>query len=237
MIIPKGKNSETQPALAECEEPPPNYEESSTPITESVAPSNTKASNYVTIQRYMNCIEESFFIDPTLRLPPALLPSLKAGETEDTRRNLSIDMTMGSINVDVTIIYNEALSQSSETKRRVVLVVKSTLGSINIRLHAADSPNRHPLYLYVCSKAGSTGLSLPRSFAGLITIAAGIGAVELSKHLSQFATPLGDAGKGGRRYFIGDLLNSFNNNANDWSGDEVLIEASLGTVSLKRDDE
>ncbi|PBL03439.1 hypothetical protein ARMGADRAFT_1069974 [Armillaria gallica] len=237
MIVPKGRKSDTQPALAEYEEPPPSYEEPSTPVIESVVPSNTKASNYVNIQRYMNNIEESFFIDPTLRLPQALLPSLKAGETEDTRRNLSIGMTMGSIDVDVTIVYNEGFSQSSETKRRVILVVKCTMGSVNMRLHAADSPNRHPLYLHVCSKAGSTGLSLPRSFAGLITIAAGIGAVELSKHLLQFATPLGDAGKGGRRYFIGDLSKSFNNNANDWNGDEVLIEASLGTVSLKRDDE
>ncbi|KAK0193941.1 hypothetical protein F5146DRAFT_411355 [Armillaria mellea] len=236
MIVPKGKNSDPQPAPAEYEEPPPEYEESSTPIT-AVAPSNPKTSNYVNIQQYMNSLEESFSIDPTLRLPQALLPALKAGETEDTRRNLSIDITMGSMNVDVTIVYNEASSQSSESKRRVILVVKNMLGSINMRLHAADSPNRHPFYLHVGSKTSSTTLSLPRSFTGLITIANNLGSVDLSKRLSEFATPLSDTGKGGRRYFIGDLSNSFNNNANDWNGDEVVIEASLASVSLKRDDE
>ncbi|KAK0480074.1 hypothetical protein IW261DRAFT_1563759 [Armillaria novae-zelandiae] len=236
MIVPKGKNSDPQPAPAEHEEPPPEYEESSTPIT-AMAPANTKASNYVNIQQYMNSLEESFFIDPTLRLPQALLPALKAGETEDTRRNLSIATTMGSVNVDVTIVYNEPSSQPSESKRRVILVVTNTLGSINMRLHASDSPNRHPFYLHVYSRTGSTDLSLPRSFTGLITIANSLGSVDLSKHLSEFATPLGDAVKGGRRYFIGDLSKSFNNNANDWSGDEVLVEASLASVSLKRDDE
>ncbi len=110
----------------------------------------------------MNSIEESFFIDPTLRLPQALLPSLKAGETEDTRRNLSIDMTMGSIDVDVTIVYNEGFSQSSETKRRVILVVKCTLGSINMRLVCLRRLHHYPLELnfgIACS-----GLTQPTSF-------------------------------------------------------------------------
>ncbi|KAK0469611.1 uncharacterized protein EV420DRAFT_1634031 [Desarmillaria tabescens] len=245
MAVLKTEKCDSQPTiLTGHEDPPPNYEELSTPTINSptsvegpdVALFNTKASNYVHIQRYLNGIQEAFFIDPTLRVPRALLPSLKAGETDDTRRNLNLEATMGPIDVDVTIVYKEP--QSSETQRRVILVVKNNLGPIKMRLHAADSPDRHPLYLRVCSQTGPMDISLPRSFVGVITIATGLGPVELSKHLSQFITPLSDAGKGRRRYFIGDLSTSpFNDDPKEWCGDEVLIESNLGPVHLKRDDE
>ncbi|KAK0204940.1 hypothetical protein DFS33DRAFT_1324041 [Desarmillaria ectypa] len=132
----------------EHEAPPPDYEEFPPSTTEpDVMLFDTKASNYVNIQRHMNSIEESFYIDPNLRLPQALLPSLRAGEMEDTRRNLSIDMTMGTINVDVTIIYKEVFPQSPETKRRVILVVKNKLGPTNMRLVRSQCLHHYPLEL------------------------------------------------------------------------------------------
>lgn len=80
-------------------------------------------------------------------------------------------------------------------------------------------------------------IQLPRAFNGLITIV-GLGQFMPSNQMSTAIRALTNKGKGSR-YVLGDIASSPWNDRKEevWAGDECVVEASLGAVTLSFDDE
>lgn len=74
-------------------------------------------------------------IDPTLVIPPALLPPLAEGETEDTRRNLMLDSKNGTVDADVYILPLRSESSAvMKQRQRTTILAKSWNGSVTTKI-------------------------------------------------------------------------------------------------------
>lgn len=71
-----------------------------------------------------------------MTIPRSFLRPLDAGEAEEDRKNLRMNTTNGSIDVDVTLIGGtESLSTDDvKRKKRTTLDINSKNGSVNVRL-------------------------------------------------------------------------------------------------------
>ncbi|SJL13663.1 uncharacterized protein ARMOST_17110 [Armillaria ostoyae] len=128
--------------------------------------------NYRTIIRASGPIEESFLIDPTLSVPPSLLPPKTPHETviEENgvkvirRNNLNLIAKKGDINADI-----EIMSPESDEETRCRIDIRSR-GDIMIHLHlpgtfSPDDPTRLILpmcHMDVHSSSGDIYLWIPR---------------------------------------------------------------------------
>jgi hypothetical protein len=74
-------------------------------------------------------------IDPSIKIPQSMLPPLAAGETEATRRTLSLDTTQGTIDVDLFVLGD------ADTKRSADVLLKSTSGPITANLVRPHAPH------------------------------------------------------------------------------------------------
>ncbi|PBK93598.1 hypothetical protein ARMGADRAFT_1079900 [Armillaria gallica] len=129
--------------------------------------------NYTTIIRPSGPINESFLIDPTLSVPPSLLPPKTPYETvtEENgvkvirRNNLNLIAKKGGIDADI-----EILNPKSNEETRCRIDIRSR-GNITIHLHlpgtvSPDDPTR--LVLPLClmdvrSNSGDIYLRIPRN--------------------------------------------------------------------------
>lgn len=90
----------------------------------------------------MNALKFQMRQDPSMVIPPALLPPLLTGEMEGDRKNLKINTTNGSIDVDVILVGGmESLGiDDMKHKKRTTLDVNSENGPINVRLVSTRLP-------------------------------------------------------------------------------------------------
>ncbi|KAJ7624308.1 hypothetical protein DFH06DRAFT_1230147 [Mycena polygramma] len=189
-------------------------------------PSTVKPTNYLSLSRGNGSIKGTYVIDPRVNVPQFLLPPLAADETEATRRNVFLHTSNGSIDVDLFVV-GEATG-----KEKVDMLVKSSNGSITVKLHAAPTP-RPPVHLKASSSNGTITLHLPHSFRGPLTLRTRNGSIRFSGTLATNTTTFSEAG-GVRRCFVGEFAD-WAERPEGWAGDEVNLESSNGSVRVQYD--
>ncbi|TFK31750.1 hypothetical protein BDQ12DRAFT_693605 [Crucibulum laeve] len=234
-----------------ADDPPPSYTtqlNTNTPVVGSFEPqlagSSTltlppplKPSNFVTTTRTNRPIRGTWLIDPTLAVPAAFLPPLAEGETEETRSNLYLSGTNGSIAADVTI----AAQRTSDTKRnRVLLYAKSTNGIVTVKLHdpVPTVTARFPFIATVSSHNGSVNIHVPRSYRGPLTLKTKNGRAYFSEELEQHLS-LQIETNGLHRSFLGEWTADCEeiDGMKSWTGDEIDAKTQNGNINIQFDDE
>ncbi|RDB27605.1 hypothetical protein Hypma_003798 [Hypsizygus marmoreus] len=244
IIVPKdAKSAEAEAApkaVGTPSDPPPTYTSETPP--EASGPSSAplispqpaiKRSNYVSISRTNEAVKGTWYLDPALTIPAALLPPLVGDDTEDTRRNFNLQSSNGQIDADITIAPYDPSTDSKKLGRRTTMYARSSNGNIAVKVHDPKSPRR-PIYINAYSSNGGVSVSLPRSFEGLIGIKTHNGSSKFSAETSAQLTTFSDVNKM-RRCFIGDYSKMADNQ--EWTGDEVAVETYNGSVKLQYVDE
>ncbi|KAF8198482.1 hypothetical protein BJ912DRAFT_1039347 [Pholiota molesta] len=240
MIIPDSNdaatklNSETSKRpLSEPSDPPPDYSQaaSQNDLPSVQAPQllpDVKPSNFVSLSRPNSSISGKWIIEPSLLIPPSLLPSLSSNETEETRRNLSLFSQNGNVDAEIFIMpsNNEA---SHRVAKRSRIYIEHDVTSTN------PNKTRLPMTIYASSANGRINLYLPRSFQGPASFKTSNGSVRLSSAMKASETQFSDVDRT-QRSFIGH----FDPSAwahEGWTGDELYVEAKNGNMNVYFDDE
>ncbi|KAJ6595713.1 hypothetical protein DFH09DRAFT_145607 [Mycena vulgaris] len=192
--------------------PPPAYE----PRFNN-APRHITAANFISISRRLGEVNDTFVLDPTLRVPHVM-------RTLNDKVHLSLSAFMGEVIAEVYIVGSEAL-QDGKTRMEVT----STLGTVKLQLHAPEP--RAPLYVSVSARLGEASLLLPRSFRGPLRVFLTLGEVEMSAALRAATTTFGDG-----RMFVGPWTEG-ELEEGVWAGDEAVVDSKLGSVYVGYDDE
>ncbi|KAG7086903.1 hypothetical protein E1B28_002821 [Marasmius oreades] len=213
----------------------PRWSTSSSSFSSSTpgpVPADSRAVNYISINKPLGSIDCTYLLDPTIHIPSSLLPKLEPGQTEDDRKNLSLKTKLGTIVANIHLLHREG---SVSTTKRTTLECKTTLGTMVVKIDATPSKTRPPFHLKAQTQSGTIDLQLPRSFRGFLTITTTIGTVTLSPEVHQANRWIhtGSAGRV-RRGFLGDSssLDDVGLASGSWNGDEVVIETAMGSVDV-----
>ncbi|KAF8190509.1 hypothetical protein BJ912DRAFT_965312 [Pholiota molesta] len=194
-----------------------------------------KPSNFVALFRSNSSISGEWIIEPALLIPPTMLPPLSGNETEETRRNLSLESHSGSVDAEIFIMphNNEASSQVQQQRNRVFIETSSRNGSVTTKVHDVPSTNpNQPAFRF----NGRVTLYLPRSFKGLVNLKTGNGSIRLSSAMKASETQFSDVDRT-KRSFIGDFDPSEWMDDAKWTGDQLYVEAKSGNINVHFDDE
>jgi len=176
-------------------------------------------------------VSETFVVDPTLWVLPALLTPLPPREV---RKNLKVVSSNGRVDASVYLVdgMDQSESRSVHTARtsspsaaRTTMYIESA-GSANVTLRHITLGNnkRSPYFLHVVAGASAT-VYIPREFRGLLTLTSSVSqAVRVYGVLAKKATLLSEDGAR-RQYFVGDLPGSSDGEGTwgTWQGDEIMV--------------
>lgn len=126
----------------EFSDPPPSYSEgldppslASTSISSQNLDPNIKPSNFVYLSNTNSKIQGKWVVDPALVIPRNFLPPLSSGETELTRKNLSLRSTNGLVHADVFVLPTSAEAiAAKQLRQRVLIHASSTNGRIQLNI-------------------------------------------------------------------------------------------------------
>ena len=100
---------------------------------------NERPSNFISISKINGAVQGTWVINPGLVLPSALLPPLEKGETEETRKNLSLDSRNGAIDADVYVLPPPSTSSALvKPRQRVTIHAKSWNGAVTVKLVSSE---------------------------------------------------------------------------------------------------
>ncbi|KAJ7031726.1 hypothetical protein C8F04DRAFT_1109558 [Mycena alexandri] len=190
-----------------------------------LVPDLVKPSNFLSLSRSNASIKGTYAIDPRLKIPSFLLSPLAEGETETTRTNARLQTSNAPIDVVFFIV------EDSDPKQRVDIFLKTANGSIKASMHAPRT--RPAINLRVETSNAPVVLRLPRSFCGPVTLRTRYAPVNFSDALSANLTTFNEIDNT-HRCFIGDFA-EWAEHPEAWTGDEVNVETSSGTIRLKYD--
>lgn len=164
-------------------------------------------------------LKGQYTVDPSLVIPPALLPALGEGESEQQRRNFKATTTHASMNVHLRLqtagSSTSPSARATDDKRQLALANAPTgyddepitielcnsHASITARITDALPSPRRKLQIVASTAHAKITLYLPRSFTGPIT--AGTGSyftIAFSEALQPHVTMFSE-----RDYFVGDM--------------------------------
>jgi len=209
---PKSALSQSVKETTATDASPPAYEPPA-----SIAPPNIKPSNYISLIRRFNEGQGTFVLDPTLRLPHAMLP-------RNGKLHLSISAVMGDASAVVYVVGSESIPKGDKTR----MEVSSRMGTAKLILHAPE--RRAPISVSVNTRLGEATLLLPRSFRGPIRLSNTLGEITLSEALRASTVSFGD------RMFVGHWTEE-ELKEKVWPGDEAVVDSALGTVYVGYNDE
>ncbi|KAJ6517465.1 hypothetical protein C8R47DRAFT_1087337 [Mycena vitilis] len=220
--------------------PAPDFSAPPPPLLPPVMtpPATVKPTNYLSLSRGNGSIKGTYVIDPRAAVPPFLLPPLAHDESEATRRSVFLHTSNGSIDVDLFVVGGESGRESGaegkkeEAGKGVDMLVKSSNGSITVKLHAPPTP-RPPLHLTGTSSNGTLTLHLPHSFRGPLTLRTRNGSVRIGGALAGATSTVSEAG-GVRRCFVGEFAD-WAERPEGWTGDEVSLESANGSIRVQYD--
>ncbi|KAJ7751544.1 hypothetical protein DFH07DRAFT_826354 [Mycena maculata] len=232
----------SQPPRAQLPMPPlPLPTSSPTSASGPSAPSNVKPTNFLSLSLDNSTIKGTYVIDPAISIPPLLLPPLAPDETEATRKNAFLHTNNGTIDVDLFVVGSGG--EDAKPKGKVHMLLKSSSGRINARLHAS-APVRPPISLSAHSSNGSINIRVPRSFRGPVTVRTQYGSLKFAGELGAAVTTLNEV-NGTHRAFIGDFsdwvggrgVHGDNKGVGEdaWPGDAISVETSNGSVRFQFD--
>lgn len=94
-----------------------------------------KPSNFVALSRPNSSVSGKWIIEPALLIPPTLLPPLSRNETEETRRNLSLECHNGSVDAEIFIMpRNDEASRQVQQRNRIFIETSSKNGSVTTKV-------------------------------------------------------------------------------------------------------
>ncbi|KAJ7691035.1 hypothetical protein B0H17DRAFT_935443 [Mycena rosella] len=200
------------------DDPPPPYfdsrpqaSSSSRPARES--PAGVRATNFVSLSRANASIVGTYAIDPRIKNPLV----------QAARRNLSLHTRNGVIDVNLFV--------TGEAESKVDMLLKSSNGAVNTRIHAAAV--RPTLHIAAQASNGPMTIHLPPSFRGPVTIHSHIPLIRFSDRLAAEVTILSEVTHK-CRCFVGDLPDYLDG---AWAGDVLDVHAANGCVILRYADD
>jgi len=242
LIVPQEKASdeaseqkaELREERQEVHDPPPSYSPQP-PVAAEPASSTpplpafkTKPTNFLAIANESSTIRGEVVLDPSLRIPPSLLPALAEGETEADRKNLRLSSKYGSISNKIWILNSSGGDDLLVGERkRTTIDLASDHGSIRVQLEIF--PGAAPLLVTARAPHGTIEISLPRSFHGFLSLATQHGAVTLADDLAKISTQLSQLDTA-KRYFVGDFAALGDG---EWTGNELKLEGKHGNIRIK----
>jgi len=239
MILPPEEAKSSKKLLSEDKPPSYTASEASTAILNSSVP-NIQPCNFVNVFREDSKIKGTWLLDPALSIPPELLPPLSEGESEQTRKNLSIQTKDGSIKATIFVLptTNEAWRQTVNQPLRAFIDTSTKDGDVTIRIHEVPSQTDHriPIQLRSYSGDGSIRVYLPRAFRGVCRLKTKDGRIRFSKAVESSLTPFSDV-NGMQTSFLGSMDVTEWQPGMDWNGDELTLETKDGNVYVYFDDE
>ena len=123
---------DSPPSYTVSEAPgPSNFEISNRPVP------NAQPCNFVSVSRRDSSIKGTWLLDPMLSIPSELLSPLPEGESESTRKNLSLQTKDGSINANIFVLLTTAEElQKTENKMnlRTLINASTTDGHVTIKM-------------------------------------------------------------------------------------------------------
>jgi hypothetical protein len=140
-------------------------------------PSAPNHGNHFIIKRELGNIKGQFSIDPTVVVPPALLPSLPSGKTQPS---LAAETGIGAVEVDAHVI------SKANMNSKATIVASSQIGNVMVRLvsplnlslfeesalrlrsHQRESTT--PISIFASAEIGAVRVFLPRNFRGTILL-------------------------------------------------------------------
>jgi len=236
MIIPPDVDGDTgkkvlEEQLVPVQRPPATgrgAESDHPPPYESVQPVLPQPCNFISIKRVNEAVKDTFVIDPSITLPPALLTPLDDGTQERDRKNIHLQSVNGSVDVSVVFVTNDDTKPGPSTKRSTIHA-QSRNGSVTVKLSA---PSVRPgIEMTATSKNGSVALYLPRSFNGFLTLSSVNGAIIFSDAVLQNLTTFSHVGAT-KRCFLGDFVGATLPEGGEWSGDELVASSTNGKIKL-----
>ncbi|EGO03232.1 hypothetical protein SERLA73DRAFT_174687 [Serpula lacrymans var. lacrymans S7.3] len=203
--------------------------------SESIIPSHppltSKPTNFLSLTPKDRSITGCYAINPFLSIPASLLAPLLEGESEADRKNLDLQSKQGYIDVDISLMTPDESDSNLNPKSRATLYLSSNHGSVSTRVYAVGRPI--PFFLNVNCPNGQVTVYLPRSFCGLLLLTTKHGTVSLSNELSANSTTLSQVDMT-MRYFLGDFSAM---TEDEWSGDELKVDANNGRIRVRYVDE
>jgi hypothetical protein len=130
-ILPK-VSSDPPPSYSEGPDPPPL---ASTSTSSQHPDPNIKPSNFVYLSNTNSKIQGKWVVDPAFVIPWNFLPPLSSGETELTRKNLSLRSTNGLVQADVFVLPTsvDAIA-AKQLRQRVLIHASSTNGRVQLNI-------------------------------------------------------------------------------------------------------
>lgn len=120
-------------------QPPPSYypsERHATASTSNTQPTfKSKPTNYLYLFSEHSSVKGEYAIDPSMKIPPSLLPPLSPEESEADRKNLRVHSTNGSVNAEIWLLSQDAQPFDFKTPtKRTILDLGSEHGSVTARV-------------------------------------------------------------------------------------------------------
>ncbi|KAG9012951.1 hypothetical protein FRB90_006387 [Tulasnella sp. 427] len=203
-----------------------------TPIPESDPPpyplpstSRPARVNFLHIGQVNRAIDDSWTVDPLLRIPPALMPS-KSTEDKSELPNLYLK------NTHYPIVARLYLVSERPCRSRIVIHARHKDATVTIVERQSQS-----FYLNVKSSHATVKVAIPRDFNGPITLTNASGKIELSEGIKTAMTPFSPP-PSAVKMFIGSWdLYGGNDGSEEWMGDEVVLECAHKPIKLFFTDE
>ncbi|KAG6879624.1 hypothetical protein C0992_000459 [Termitomyces sp. T32_za158] len=246
IIVPSDeddKHKKPSAALAPThDDPPPTYTalvpHVVAPIPSGTSPGSLrqaamKPSNYVSISRSNGSVRGTWLLDSSLLIPTAFLPPLLPDETEETRRNLYLKSSNGSIDAEITLAQRTLEDDPVLAGRQSTIYARAVNGPIKVILHTPHA-SRLPFHLSIEASNGPVTLYLPRPFNGFLSIRQSHGNTKFSHEVLTHLTTFSDVDRM-HRCFVGDF--SAVQEGQEWQGDEVVIDARNGSVKVHYEEE
>ena len=143
----------------EFSDPPPSYSEgpdlplASTSTSAQNPDPNINPSNFVYISNTNSKIQGKWVVDPALVIPRNFLPPLSSGETELTRKNLSLKSTNGLVHADVFVLPTSANAiVTRRLRERVLIHASSTNGRIQMNIVRNSINSRFTISYYFSAR-------------------------------------------------------------------------------------
>lgn len=141
------------------EDSPPSYTVSETPLAgpsnlehlERSVP-NAQPCNFESISRRDSSIKGTWLLDPMLSIPSEFLPPLPQGESESTRKNLSLQTRDGSINADIFVLLTTAEElQKMENRMSLRTLIDTYTKDGHVTIKMVGSGLRSILWFFLYS--------------------------------------------------------------------------------------
>ncbi|KAJ6574467.1 hypothetical protein B0H19DRAFT_986091 [Mycena capillaripes] len=225
MLIVTSDTKEQDWTVAEL---PPSYQSSTAtpppPLLTPSAPENVKPTNHLFVNRDAGNVRGTYVIDPRIKIPQPMLPPVASEEL----KNMTVRTRHGNVDVEIFVVGD------GDHRRKVEILLECipTGGYITAKLHASNDA-RPVINLKAQTAHGGITVHVPRTFRGPVTVRTPHGQLHFAGELSAAVTTFNEVDYT-HRCFIGDF-SDWADHPENWVGDELNIETSIGNVKLRYD--